>query len=539
MTGNEQSSPETNDSASSGSPPAAEAQETANQEAVDQSSPTQPAPQGDDTTAAATVEKSPEQAAPVSLDKIRELRQNQQKYAGPLAGVSTKHSDASVDRPVKVGEAKAKLPKRPKPAKPAEPAGPAPKVAVPSTRHSLSQELEDELEAALVGSDLDKILVGDSMLQVGHMLTEGQRIQSRVMKTQADAVFVSLGGPNEAVVPLLQFDEPPENGSLVDVVVRGYLADEGMYEATLPGRSVEVSDWDDINEGEVIEVQVTGSNTGGLECKVGVIRGFIPASQVAEYRVEDFSEYVDQKVLCVVTEANARRGNLVLSRRAVLEREKAEMREERLANLEVGAAVEGTVRKILDFGAFVDIGGLDGLLHISQLSYERVKHPSEILQEGQQIQVRVDKIDEATGKIGLSYRSLQEHPWTDIDTQFSVGSIVTGTVTRIAEFGAFVKIATGVEGLVHVSEMAHHRVTSVGNVVKEGEEISVKILSIDTEQQRMSLSIKGVTAAPEKAASGQPEVEEEPAKPVLAKHQGPLKGGVGRDRGGEQFGLKW
>lgn len=540
MTVNEQSSPESNEPVSNDSPPAAESQEPANQEAtpaVAQQNPPEAAEAA--ATPAAANQSEPAAAAPVSLDKIRELRQNQQKYAGPLAGVSSKHSDTAVDRPVRVGETKAKLPQRPKPSKPAQPAGPAPKVAVPSTRHSLSQDLEDELEAALVGSDLDKILVGDSMLQVGHMLTEGQRIQAKVMKTQADAVFVTLGGPNEAVVPLLQFEEPPENGSLVDVVVRGYLSDEGMYEATLPGRSVEVSDWDDINEGEVIEVQVTGSNTGGLECKVGAIRGFIPASQVAEYRVEDFSEYVDQKVLCVVTEANARRGNLVLSRRAVLEREKAEMREERLANLEVGAAVEGTVRKILDFGAFVDIGGLDGLLHISQLSYERVKHPSEILEEGQQIQVRVDKIDEATGKIGLSYRSLQEHPWTDIDTQFTVGSIVTGTVTRIAEFGAFVKIATGVEGLVHVSEMAHHRVTSVGNVVKEGEEISVKVLSIDTDQQRMSLSIKGVTAAPEKEASDQPAVEEEPAKPVLAKHQGPLKGGVGRDRGGEQFGLKW
>lgn len=540
MTVNEQSSPESNEPVSNDSPPAAESQESANQEAtpaVAQQNPPEAAEAA--ATPAAANQSEPAAAAPVSLDKIRELRQNQQKYAGPLAGVSSKHSDTAVDRPVRVGETKAKLPQRPKPSKPAQPAGPAPKVAVPSTRHSLSQDLEDELEAALVGSDLDKILVGDSMLQVGHMLTEGQRIQAKVMKTQADAVFVTLGGPNEAVVPLLQFEEPPENGSLVDVVVRGYLSDEGMYEATLPGRSVEVSDWDDINEGEVIEVQVTGSNTGGLECKVGAIRGFIPASQVAEYRVEDFSEYVDQKVLCVVTEANARRGNLVLSRRAVLEREKAEMREERLANLEVGAAVEGTVRKILDFGAFVDIGGLDGLLHISQLSYERVKHPSEILEEGQQIQVRVDKIDEATGKIGLSYRSLQEHPWTDIDTQFTVGSIVTGTVTRIAEFGAFVKIATGVEGLVHVSEMAHHRVTSVGNVVKEGEEISVKVLSIDTDQQRMSLSIKGVTAAPEKEASDQPAVEEEPAKPVLAKHQGPLKGGVGRDRGGEQFGLKW
>ncbi len=491
-------------------------------------------------TQAAPVEGAQPAAAPVSLEKIRALRQSQQKYAAPLASVNAKRQgEEAVDRPVKVGESrKPKAPPKPKP-KPAKDEGPAPKVAVPSTRQPLSQDLEDELEAALSGSDLDSILVGDSMLQVGKLLSEGQRIQSKVMKTQAEYVFVSLGGPNEGIVSVLQFDEAPENGTLIEVVVRGYLQEEGIYECTLPGHSVEVSDWDDISEGEVIEVQVTGSNTGGLECKVGSIRGFIPASQVAEYRVEDFSEFVDQKVLCVVTEANERRGNLVLSRRAVLEREKAEKRAERLANLEVGAAVDGTVRKIMDFGAFVDIGGLDGLLHISQLSYERVKHPSEILEEGQQIQVRVDKIDEATGKIGLSYRSLQEHPWTNIDSQFSVGTVTKGTVTRIADFGAFVKIATGVEGLVHISELAHHRVASVANVVKEGEEVTVKVLSVDTDQQRMSLSIKGAIAAPEKEETGAPEVEEEPAKPVLAKHTGPLKGGVGRDNGGEQFGLKW
>jgi len=232
----------------------------------------------------------------------------------------------------------------------------------------------------------------------------------------------------------------------------------------------------------------------------------------------------------------------VLSRRAVLEREKKEKRAERLAALEIGTAVEGVVRKITDFGAFVDLGGLDGLLHISQLSWERVKHPSEVLQEGQKIQVRVDKIDEQSGKIGLSYRSLQEHPWTDIDTRFPTGSIVHGAITRIAEFGAFVRVATGVEGLIHVSELAHHRVNHVSNVVSEGQEVDVKVLSIDVEQQRMSLSLKAAQAAPEPTAANETTgetVEEVRPQPVLPKHRGPLKGGTGRASSGDQFGLKW
>lgn len=418
-----------------------------------------------------------------------------------------------------------------------------PRIAVPSRRAPLTQDLEEEFNAVLNAEiDLDKFLVGDQSLQVGHLLSEGQRVQATVMKLHAENVFVSLGGPNEGVVSILQFAKPPAVGDLLDIVVRGFLADEGLYEVTIPGSAVDVADWSELKEGEVIEVQVTGANTGGLECKVSNIRGFIPASQVAPYRIEDFSEFIGQKVLCVVTEANQRRGNLVLSRRAVLEREHQEQKAQRLAALEVGAAVTGTVRKILDFGAFVDIGGLDGLLHISQLSWERVQHPSEVLHEGQQIQVRVDKIDPQTGKIGLSYRSLQEHPWANVQTRFPVGSTHRGTVTRLAEFGAFVRLATGVEGLVHLSELAHHRVPNAASVVKEGQETEVKVLSIDEEKQRIGLSIKAAQAAPvtdnQEAEDSQQTANEQPTR-VVPKHRGPLKGGIGSSSSGEQFGLKW
>lgn len=516
-------------------------------------------------TETATVEQDSQvSGGPISLARIRELRKSQETVtkaqgrpprqerrpspteqppsaeSAPSEGVAEGENRTSGDR--KREDRRGKKGGRRDEGPATGPVSTASKIAVPNRRGPLSADLEEELNAAMSGGDdLDKLLIGDSMLQIGHQLEEGQRIQATVVKVHGEHVFVALGGPNEGLIPKLQFeDELPAIGTQFEVVVRGFLPQEGLYELTKPGNAVDVSDWSDLREGEVIEVLVTGANTGGLECKAGQIPGFIPASQIAEYRVENMADFVDQKVLCVVTEANPRRGNLVLSRRAVLEREKAEKREQRLASLEIGAAVDGIVRKIMDFGAFVDIGGLDGLLHISQLSWDRVKHPGEILTEGQKIQVRVDKIDSETGKIGLSYRSLQDHPWTGIEQRFPVGSIVSGTITRIAEFGAFVRVSTGVEGLIHLSELAHHRIHRVSNVVQEGQAVEVKVLSVEPDKQRISLSLKAVQAPPEVAETAAPEaVEEAPREPALPKHRGPLKGGFGGATGGEQFGLKW
>jgi small subunit ribosomal protein S1 len=204
---------------------------------------------------------------------------------------------------------------------------------------------------------------------------------------------------------------------------------------------------------------------------VGQIRGFIPASQISIYRVEDFEEFADQKLQCVVTEANPSRRNLVLSRRAAIEREREAARQKLWEELEVGQVREGVVRRIQDFGAFVDIGGIDGLIHVSELSWERVNHPSEVLEEGQTIQVRVEKVDREADRLGLSYRGVMENPWTKAEANYPVNSLVTGTVSRIMQFGAFVKLEPGVEGLVHISELAHHRVTRVSNVLHEGDEI--------------------------------------------------------------------
>lgn len=419
----------------------------------------------------------------------------------------------------------------------------ASKVAVPNRRASLPDDIQAELDAQLASADVESMLGGAAgMPDRAEPLSDGDRVHGQVLKIHDDNVFIGLGGPDEGYLPFEQFETEPAIGDSIEVILRGINSEDGLYILSLPGGAVEVSDWEDLEEGSVVEATVTGHNAGGLECKVGGVRGFIPISQVTEYRVEDLSEFADQKMLCVVTEASASRGNLVLSRRAILEREREEKRQEQLEKIQVGDLIEGTVRSIKDFGAFVDLGGLDGLIHISKLSWDRVKHPSEVLEEGQKVQVKIEKIDKDSAKIGLSYRDLLENPWDTAEADFSIGTVHQGTVTRIANFGCFVKLAAGVEGLVHISELAHHRVSKVDTMVSEGQDVEVKVLSFDRDSQKIGLSIKAAQAAPvdtsKKADDDQPdEPAREPA--VKASHDGPLKGGNNRETGGERFGLRW
>jgi len=420
---------------------------------------------------------------------------------------------------------------------------PRTKVPPPSRRQPLSADLEQEFESAMAGASMEELVTGSpGAATVGDGIEIDSRRHAVVVKIHGDDVFFALDARNEGVASLRQFRDPPDLGMEMDVVVTGYHPEDGFYEVSVPGSSVDVQDWSDLVQGAVVEARVTGSNVGGLECMVGHIRGFIPASQIEIFRVEHYPDYYDKKLLCVVTEANERRRNLVLSHRALVEREKEEQRQKLLAELQVGDVREGTVTSVRDFGAFVDLGGLDGLIHISQLSWERVSHPSEVLQAGQKIRVKVEKVNQQTGKIGLNYRDLLDHPWHDIEERFPVDSLVKGVVTRTAKFGAFVKLAPGVEGLVHISELAHHRVVQVTNVVREGEEIEVKILAVDPESQRISLSLKDAHPLPTAEPTGVAEEEapDEPLrKPAVPATGKPLKGGTARESGGDKFGLNW
>jgi len=414
---------------------------------------------------------------------------------------------------------------------------------IPGRRQKLTATMEAELDRAMGGLSLDDLMSGgEGSIQGGGFEPES-RHSGRVVALRRDEVFVEFGGREQGCVPAHSFKTPPQPGETIEVIVQRFNADDGLYDLTLPGASVELGNWDEVREGMLVDAQITGHNTGGLECEVNHIRGFIPVSQISLYRVEDLAQFVGQKFACLITDANPSRKNLVLSRRAVLEREKEEKKKSFFESLAPGQVHEGTVRKLMDFGAFVELGnGVDGLLHVSQLSWGRVKHPSEVVHEGQPIRVRVEKIDRETGRIGLSYREMIENPWTAAVGKYPQNAVIRGKVTRLMEFGAFVELEPGIEGLVHISELSHKRIWRASDVVKEGEEVEVLVLNVNPESQRMSLSIKGLSkpepTKQEKEAAEETEIHAAAKKPSRRSNQ-PLKGGLGKSGGGESLGLKW
>jgi small subunit ribosomal protein S1 len=416
--------------------------------------------------------------------------------------------------------------------------GPPTAVPRPSVRDKRTGDVEEELRQAMGGASMDDLLGGARTDEAPLELDSVQGGQ--VIAIRRDDVFVELPGQQQGVVSLRQFDVPPAIGTTLQVVVQRQNAEDGLYELTLPNRAVQVDDWSDLVEGALIEVHVTGHNAGGLECEVNHIRGFIPVSQISLWRVEDLAPFVDQRLTCVITESDPQRRNLVLSRRAVLEREREQAREQLLHSLAPGQVRDGVVRKLMDFGAFVDLGGVDGLIHISQLAWGRVKHASDVLQEGQAVKVRIEKVDAQTGKISLGYRDLQENPWERAAMKYPPRGTVTGTVTRLMDFGAFVELEPGIEGLVHISELSYKRVWRCSDVVQEGQQVEVMVLSVDPAAQRISLSMKELTAPPEAAKKPEDEAAGATAKPSKkpAQPTGPLLGGLGK-KTGQRFGLKW
>ncbi len=418
----------------------------------------------------------------------------------------------------------------------------------PNIRAQLPPELERELEAALAGGSLEELIEGTATVAATSELAPESRVTGRVVSLREGDVFVDLGGPHQGVVPAQQFGEtPPEVGAQLELVVVKHDADQGLYELSLPAAAVDVGNWDEVKEGQIIEVTISAINKGGLECTVAGIRGFMPMGQISTYRIENPEEFVGQRLACVITEANRRRKNLVLSHRAFMERERKELRDKLLAEIAPGQIREGVVRSLQEFGAFVDLGGADGLIHVSQMSWDRIGHPSEVLQVGQKVKVRVEKVNAETGKISLVYRDMGDNPWNSVQSKFPVGAKVKGTVSKLMQFGAFVKLVPGVEGLVHISELGHGRVFRTSDVLSEGQEVEVKVLSVDPGAQRISLSLKALLPPPEKPEQKRPDPPEPPAptpeelkraerRKQAAEH---LKGGISAPSGGEKFGLKW
>jgi small subunit ribosomal protein S1 len=241
--------------------------------------------------------------------------------------------------------------------------------------------------------------------------------------------------------------------------------------------------------GEVFVTEVKDVVKGGLVVDL-VVRGFVPASLVETHFVEDFSDYKGQNLSFKIVELDKEKNRLILSHRAVVEEEKGKQKQNRLDELHVGQVIEGTIQRITDFGAFVDIGGIDGLVHISQLSYEHINKPTDVVQEGQKVQVKVLNVDRDNERISLSIKETLPGPWSNISVKAPKGSILNGTVKRLVSYGAFVEVFPGVEGLVHISQIAHKHIGTPHEVLKEGQEVKVKVLETNEQDQRLSLSIK-------------------------------------------------
>jgi len=423
---------------------------------------------------------------------------------------------------------------------------PQKRVAVPNLRAALDDDLEEDFEAALAGVAIDDLVAASTSARADAPIEPGTRLSGTVLSLGADTAFVDLGERRQGALKLagLEPESIPSVGDLLQLSVGLRNDDDGLYDVAFANRAVSVEDWSQLEAGMIVEARVTAANKGGLECEVAGLRGFMPASLVSTWRIENLEEMVGQTLESLVTDIVPAARRLVLSRRAVIEKQAAEARTKLLETLEVGATLDGTVRSVRDFGAFVDIGeGVEGLVHVSQLSWERVANPADVLQPGQKVRVVVKKIDQQTGKIALSARDLVESPWKRAGDKYHVGGTVRGVVSRIAQFGAFVRLEPGVEGLVHVSELATRHVRSVADVVKEGEQVECRVLAVDPDEQRMSLSIKALSAMTSAVGDGDVAAADDsaaaPEPPPAKKRTSPLKGGLGGQSMGDRFGLKW
>jgi small subunit ribosomal protein S1 len=333
-------------------------------------------------------------------------------------------------------------------------------------------------------------------------IEEGEVVTGHVVRIDKDEVLVDIGYKSEGVIPANELSirkavDPNEEvhlGEEVDAIVMTKEDQDGRLIMSKKRARFEKA-WRRIEtaaeSGEPVEGTVIEVVKGGLIIDLGV-RGFLPASLVDIRRVPNLDEYMGTKIETKVIELNRSRNNVVLSRRAVLEEERKEVRQQILDRLQPGLVVEGQISNIVDFGAFVDLDGIDGLIHISELSWSHVNHPSEILSIGDTVKVKVLDIDRDRQRISLGLKQTQEDPWQRIVDTYNVGDELEGKVTKVVTFGAFVEILDGVEGLVHISELAPHHVESPREIVHPGDEIRVKILEIDSERRRLSLSAKRV-----------------------------------------------
>jgi small subunit ribosomal protein S1 len=393
----------------------------------------------------------------------------------------------------------------------------------PGRRHAREEEMvhidTQDVQAASVAApdrDLTPEELRDAIEASLRDFKDGDIVEGTIVKIDRDEVLLDIGYKSEGVIPAkelsIRHDVDPNEvvkvGDHVEALVLQKEDKEGrlilskkraQYERAW-GRIEEVMQSGGTIKGPVIEVV-----KGGLILDIG-LRGFLPASLVDLRRVRDLHPFVGQELEAKIIELDRNRNNVVLSRRAFLEESQSEGRKKFLESLQKGERRKGTVSSIVNFGAFVDLGGVDGLVHVSELSWKHVDHPSEVVQVGQEVEVEVLDVDLERERVSLSLKATQEDPWKEFERKYQAGEIIDGQVTKLVPFGAFVRVAQGIEGLVHISELSDQHVDTPESVLSVGEQVRVKVIEVDVPRRRISLSMRQVGGAMPRPAT---EIEEE------------------------------
>ena len=362
-------------------------------------------------------------------------------------------------------------------------------------------ELDSAVDAALAGISLDALIDTASDASGKDRLRGTHTGTVHSINLPGNEVLVELDSKNQGVVPLDQFEQEPAVGSPVEVVIDRFDEQESIYKLNRKGAAVSAGDWDAIHVGQILEGQVEAMNKGGLEVKIGTLKGFMPAGQVDVQFHKDLSTFIGQRVKVVVQKADKRGRSLIVSRRQILEQERNEQKGKLFEELAEGQTRRGTVRSVMDYGAFVDLGGADGLIHVSELTHRRGTKASDVVKVGDLVDVKVVKFDRETGKISLSLKQLMADPWAGIESKYPVGATVSGRVTRLEKFGAFIELEEGLEGLLPVSEISWQRVNNVSDVLKPDDIIKLSVISLDPGAHKISLSLRQAGPDPWKSAA--------------------------------------
>ncbi|MBI5434571.1 MAG: S1 RNA-binding domain-containing protein [Planctomycetes bacterium] len=352
------------------------------------------------------------------------------------------------------------------------------------TKPSSNDPLQSEIESALDGINLQ-----DLDEQGRAPRAKGARGPSLwkgvVAGVSGRDVIIELGPRAQGVIALTEFETEPKVGEVFEFTAHGQ--EDGLWKLSRREAKA-LAAWNDIEVGSLVKARVSGQNTGGLELSIGPLRAFMPASHVSLERVENLAQFIGQAFEVEVLEVDIDKKRVLVSRRSVLAKERETQRETTVGGLAVGQLIQGKVTRVEAFGAFVDLGGLEGLVHVSALSRTRVENPADVVHVGQQVKAKIMKIEDGGRRIALSMKELEADPWEEVGNRIAPGLQISGRVVRLMEFGAFVELLPGIEGLLHVSQMGKERVRRPQDAVKPGETVSVRVVTVDPRAKRIALS---------------------------------------------------